>query len=77
MYRSEVVHNISILPIFQGSECLQLLSGDLDRLDEVDPVDNLHAARGGEGAGVAAVLGGVARGKGGHTRNKVSNLERI
>ena len=77
MYRSEVVHNISILPILQGSERIQLLGGDLDRLDEVDPADDLHAAWGGEGAGVAAVLVGVASLKGGHTINKVSNLERI
>jgi hypothetical protein len=75
LYRPEVVHDILFFPILQSPEKGQLLGRDLDRLDEVDPVDNFHAARCGEGARVGAVLGGFSRGKGGHTRYKVSYLE--
>ena len=52
--RSEVVHNICVGAILQLSELGQLGRGDLEGLDEVDPVDHLHAARGGEGARVGA-----------------------
>ena len=45
---SEVVHNIMILIILQSPECSELYSGDLDGIDEVDPVDNLHTAGGGQ-----------------------------
>ena len=45
---SEVVHNIFIITILQHTELGKLDSGDLDRFDEVDPVDNLHTPRGGE-----------------------------
>ena len=63
-----------ILPILQSPEKGQLLGGDLDRLDEVDPVDNLHAARGGEGARVVAVGDFVSSGNRSHTSYKVSYL---
>ena len=43
-----------------------LSSRDLDRLDEVDPVDNLHTTRGGERTRVGAVSGLFTRGQGGH-----------
>jgi len=56
--RSEVVHNICVGAILQLSELGQLGRGDLEGLDEVDPADHLHAARGGEGARVGAE-GGV------------------
>ena len=52
--RSEVVHNICVGAVLQLSEFGQLSRGDLEGLDEVDPVDHLHAARGGEGARVGA-----------------------
>ena len=55
LWRSEVIHNIIILGILQHSELVQLVRGDLDRLEEVDPVDNLHTARSGQRARVTAV----------------------
>ena len=74
LYWSEVVHNICILLVLQGPEHGELLGGDLDRSDEVDPVDNLHAAGGGEGAFIVAVFSGGVSGKGSHSFDKVSDL---
>ena len=71
MDRSEVVHNILIGAILQHSELGQLGRGDGDGLEEVDPVDDLHAARGGEGARVGAE-GGVL-----HISYEVSDLGTI
>ena len=56
--RSEVVHNILVGPVLQHPELGQLGRGDGDGLEEVDPVDDLHAAGGGQGARVGAE-GGV------------------
>ena len=52
--RSEVVHNILVGPVLQHPELGQLGRGDGDGLEEVDPVDDLHAAGGGQGARVGA-----------------------
>ena len=55
LYGSEVVHNIMFFSILESPELFQLLGGDLDGVQEVDPVDNLHAAGGGQGASIVAV----------------------
>ena len=60
--------------VLQGPELSELLGGDLEWSDEVDPVDNLHAAGGGEGAIIIAVGCGRVSGNGGNTFDKVSDL---
>ena len=70
LHGPEVVNDIRIIPVLQRSELCKLASGDLDRLEEVDPVDDLHAAGGGQGAGVGAV--GGARG---HASYQVCDLQ--
>ena len=61
--------------VLQFPEHGELLGGDLEWSDEVDPVDNLHAAGGGEGAIIIAVGCGLVSGNGGNTFDKVSDLE--
>ena len=71
---SEVVHNILISVVLQSPEHGELLGRDLEWSDEVDPVDNLHAAGGGEGAIIITVGCGLVSGNGGNTFDKVSDL---
>merc|ERR1711983_712596 len=58
--RSEVVHNVLHLGVFNISECLELSPGYLERSEEVDPLHRLSTGRGGEGPLVGAVLGGAS-----------------
>ena len=74
MWRPEVVNNLLIFSILEHPEHGELTGGDLDRLDEVDPVDNLHAAGSGEGARVGAVGHAVTQGYGGNTSYEVTYL---
>ena len=59
MGRSEVVHNVLHLGVFNISECLELSPGYLERSEEVDALHRLSTGRGGEGSLVGAVSGGA------------------
>ena len=55
---SEVVHNVLHKVVIYHPEGLELSPGDLERREEVDPLDRLGARRSGEGSLVSAVPGG-------------------
>ena len=74
--RSEVVHNVHHLGVFNISECLELSPGYLERGEEVDPLHRLSAGRGGERSLVCAVLGGPSSTiDGSHRFQEVYQLE--
>ena len=58
--RSEVVRNLIAVFIVQCPEHGELAGRDLERGQEVDPVDDLVTARSGQGPVVGAVGGGGA-----------------
>ena len=56
--RSEIVRNLIAVFILQRPEPGELVGRDLERGQEVDPVDDLVTARSGQGPVVGAVGGG-------------------
>ena len=71
LHRPVVFQNIIVLHILKGPEVGQLVGGNLNRLDEVDPLDNLQAGGGGKGAVVAAIVGFRSISYWRHTGHKV------
>ena len=57
LWWSEIIDNVLHLVVVQHPECLQLVPGDLERLEEVDPLHHLVTGRGGQGSLVSAVWG--------------------
>ena len=68
--RSEVVRNLIAVFILQRPEPGELVGRDLERGQEVDPVDDLVTARSGEGAVIGAVGGGGCSSYRGHPGNQ-------
>ena len=58
--RSEVVRNLILVFIVQCPEPGELVDRDLERGQEVDPVDDLVTARSGQGPVVGAVNGSAS-----------------
>ena len=58
LWWSEVVDDVLHLVVVNLPEGGELSPGDLERREEVDPLDRLGAGRGGEGSLVSAVPGG-------------------
>ena len=75
LWWSEIIDNVLHLVVVQHPELLQLGPGDLQRREEVDPLDDLVTPRSGEGAVIGAVGGGGSPSYRGHPRHQVGDLK--
>ena len=57
LWGSEIVHNVLHVVVVQPPEGRQLVPGDLERLEEVDPLHHLVTGGGGQRSLVSAVWG--------------------
>ena len=55
LWWSEIIDNVIHLVVVQPPECLQLVLGDLERLEEVDPLHHLITGWGGQRSLISAV----------------------